>query len=310
MQKTAYYSDSAYVEQAKKTEQPIAAAVENTSARGFFWFVAQGSLLKGPYSTTELKKLIDQKEIGEKFFAWRDGYREWRPLYGIEEFKLEKNTEAFYPSVPVPGVHVPAPLSSDTSETSHHHSQKNMAVYKVRFSRSRWSDLKKSEIFGFFLISLSFTFAVLYLSFTTFEKEWQQVWGRRSSAMLYSVGSNFEALPLYMIDPLLSAPGLEHQAEHWIAVEQEANMDRYDPAKVAGIIFDDGMPMASKENLAWDKSNTYSRRILVRGALNIVAPTAEKVIRVETQGLPYEPVFSPRLADHLSNRLSEGSAHP
>ena len=41
----------------------------SNSAEAFFWFVAKGNLLKGPYSTHELKGLIESSEIPSKSAA-------------------------------------------------------------------------------------------------------------------------------------------------------------------------------------------------------------------------------------------------
>ncbi len=280
------------MEQAKK--QDAAASVEsaelNTSktARGFFWFVAQGSLLKGPYSTTELKKLVDKKEISEKFFAWRDGYHEWRPIYGIEDFKIDKAEDLVYPSVPVPGVHTPSVNPLPIKEA---HAPNKVPIYKVRFNRSRWSDLKKTEVVFLFLSSLVFTLAILIMAFHVFEKEWDAVWGKRASSILYSVGQAPEALPTYLLGPLQSAPGLKHQDQHFIAIETESDMDRIDPLKFAGHTIESQIPTSAFENLKWDKSNTYIRRMKVQGYVDLKNPVP---LHVEMPGSPFEPLLSPR----------------
>ena len=280
------------MEQAKKKEteevvQEVKPEIKSTS-QGFFWFIAQGTLLKGPYSTNELKKLIDKKEISEKFFAWRDGYKEWRPLYGVDELNLEKEVEVSYPTVPVPGQSPAANMSLQKKIN-----QRQMPVFKVRFTRSRWSDLRKSEFFGIFLISISFTLCFLYLAFQAFEKEWSQVWGKRSSEMLYSVGNVPDSLPTYMYDPLLSAPGLKTQEEHWVPVQVESGMDHYHPNKLAGMRIETHLPPEANQNLNWDKSNTYTRRMRVQGYMNLKA--LEPVIEIDQPGLPFEPVTSKRL---------------
>lgn len=291
------------MEQAKKSPNASAQSNAETSAvekpveksgRGYFWFVAHGALLKGPYSTTELQKLINKKEVSEKFFAWRDGYREWRPLYGIEEFKSEKQGEDLgYPSVPVPGAPVAFTASSEHLVTKH------VPVYKVRFNRSRWSDLKKTEVVFLFLASLVFTMAILTLAFNVFENEWNKVWGRRASGILYTVGNVKESLPFYLIAPIQSAPGLQHQETHYIALDMEADMNRKDTSEFAGFKIKSESSKETYENMAWDKSNTYSRRMRVQGYIDLKNPA---MIHIANPGSAFEPV--------QSTRLTEGFAHP
>lgn len=285
------------MEQAKKQDAAASAdtaSVESAdlnaakAARGFFWFVAQGSLLKGPYSTTELKKLVDKKEISEKFFAWRDGYHEWRPIYGIEDFKLDKTEDLNYPSVPVPGVYSPSATSLPNKEVS---APNKVPIYKVRFNRSRWSDLKKTEVVFLFSTSLVFTLAIVTMAFHFFEKEWDVVWGKRASSILYTVGQAPDALPSYLLGPLQSAPGLQHQEEHFVALEAEADMDRFDPMKFAGHTLESQIPAGTFENLKWDKSHTYIRRMKVQGYVDLKNPA---ILHVEMPGSPFEPLLSPR----------------
>jgi len=280
------------VEQAKKQDAVTSAEIADLStvktARGFFWFVAQGSLLKGPYSTTELKKLVDKKEISEKFFAWRDGYHEWRPIYGIEDFKVDKAEDLVYPSVPVPGMHTPAVNPLPAKEV---HDPHKVPIYKVRFNRSRWSDLKKTEVVLLFLTSLVFTLSIVSMAFRYFEKEWDVVWGKRVSSILYNVGQAPDALPSYLLGPLQSAPGLQHQEQHFVALEAEGDINRFDPMKFEGHTLESEIPAANFENLNWDKSHTYIRRMKVQGYVDLKNPA---VLHVEMPGSPFEPLLSPR----------------
>ncbi|MEZ4813752.1 MAG: DUF4339 domain-containing protein [Bdellovibrionota bacterium] len=284
------------MEEAKKQGSAESAeAVENhleKKPHGYFWFVAQGTLLKGPYSTSELKKLIAKKEISEKFFAWRDGYHEWRPLYGIDEFKLGVQEDLSYPSVPVPGT-ATHPSKQSQAEVSR---QQKVPIYKVRFNRSRWSDLKKTEVVFLFLASLAFTMAILMLSLNVFEKQWESVWGKRTSGMLYSLGKVPEALPSYLYEPVLTAPGLENQETHFVPVEIESDMDRFNTEHFRGRKIESHLAPEALETLAWDKSNTYIRRMRVQGYIDLKDP---KALIVEVPGLPFEPVLSERIPKSL-----------
>lgn len=281
------------MEQPKKEELALSATsdlVLEKTPRSFFWFVAQGAVLKGPYSTHELKSLVEKKELSEKLFAWRDGYHEWRPLYGIEEFKTERVEDLSYPSVPVPGAHAPV-LLPQYSDPRH---PNKVPVYKVRYGKARWSDLKKTEVAVLFSISLVFTLMMLSLAFYVFEQEWQTVWGKRVSGMLYTVGqSTTPPLPSYLVEPIQSAPGLKHQEEHYVAVEIESDIGRYKSEQFAGHTLQSNLPKEALQNLDWDKSNTYTRRMRVQGVIDLKNPA---LLHVENPGLPFEPLLSRRLS--------------
>lgn len=68
------------------------------------WFVARGSVLKGPYSSEELEHCLRRKEIFYLDFCWRQGFREWRPIAAISEFERRGSRASMpvYPTVEVP----------------------------------------------------------------------------------------------------------------------------------------------------------------------------------------------------------------
>jgi hypothetical protein len=69
------------------------------------WFVARGSLLKGPFSTDELQAKVKKKEISFLDYCWRQGFGEWRPIGSLEDFDRRGRMRALpeYPGIPVPG---------------------------------------------------------------------------------------------------------------------------------------------------------------------------------------------------------------
>lgn len=271
-----------------EVDSTAASSVKTKESKGFFWFVAHGEVIQGPYSTSELKKLVDNKKIPTQHYVWRDGFKEWRPLYGVEEFsRIKENDDLVYPTIAVPGNSV-ATLQQEKIEV------KTVPIYKVRFNRSRWSDLKLSEIAFIFTATLAFTLGIITLSFNDFEKEWSQVWGKRVSAIPYVLGeANQEAIPLYMLDPLRSAPGLKHQENHFVITNFESDMNRGDPRQLNNMNVVSQMPREHFENLDWDKSHTYTRRVLATGIVDLKNPSD---FHVEFPLSAYEPLLSNRLA--------------
>lgn len=260
------------------------------SVGAFFWFVAKGNLLKGPYSTHELKSLIQSSEIPPKYFAWRDGFKEWRPIYGIHELASDSIREPeplIYPLIPTPGSKtiIDKPLVDKAP------------MYKVRFSTSRFAQLDKREIFGAFLFTLLFSLAIIFYSFHSFEEQWHRYWGKKVGGSLLQMGKENNALPLALVQPLLSAPGLQYQKEHWVPVQVEEGV-AHNPAYIHQMKIQSPLPLENYiQSLSWDKTHTYARQVRVEGMLNLKDPGK---IFVEHLGLPYESVLSQRRFYKLS----------
>ncbi len=263
----------------------------SNSAESFFWFIAKGNLLKGPYSTHELKRLIESSEIPSKYYAWRDGFKEWRPIYGIHELLTDsiKETDTLvYPLVPTPGSKVK--------------SEKNVVdkapLYKVRFSTSRFAQLDKKEIFGAFVFTLLFSLSILFYSFHSFSDQWGRIWGKKLSGSLLQIGKQEEALPLALIQPLLTAPGLKYQDEHWVPVQVEESVVQ-NPAYIHQMKIESPLPLKDHiRSLSWDKTHTYARQVRVEGLVNLKDPGK---IYIEQTGLPYESSLSKRRLYRLSD---------
>lgn len=101
------------------------------------WFVARGSVLKGPYTSAQLETCLKNKEISHLDFCWKQGYGEWRPIASIDDFERRKEMRVLpaYPSVPVPS-------SSANSEANEAHKNPLSLVprreqnIKISFARS------------------------------------------------------------------------------------------------------------------------------------------------------------------------------
>ncbi len=262
----------------------------SNSAEAFFWFVAKGNLLKGPYSTHELKGLIESSEIPSKYYAWRDGFKEWRPIYGIHELLTDsiKETDTLvYPLVPTPGSKVTRekPLVDKAP------------LYKVRFSTSRFAQLDKKEIFGVFLFTLLFSLSILFYSFHSFSDQWSRILGKKLSGSLLQIGKQEQPLPLAFIQPLLTAPGLKYQDEHWVPVQVEESV-AHNPAYIHQMKIESPLPLNDHiRSLSWDKTHTYARQVRVEGLVNLKDPGK---IYIEQRGLPYESSLSKRRLYRLS----------
>jgi hypothetical protein len=240
-----------------------------------------------------LKGLIGSSEIPSKYYAWRDGFKEWRPIYGIHELASDsfKEPETLsYPLSPLPGA------KNSTLPTSQPVSDK-APLYKVRFSTSRFAQLDKKEIFGAFLFTLIFSLILVFYSFQSFESQWQRYWGKKVSGSLLQMGKQEEALPLDLIQPLLTAPGLKYQDEHWVPVQVEESV-AHNPAYIHQMKIESPLPLNDHiRSLSWDKTHTYARQVRVEGLVNLKDPGK---IYIEQRGLPYESSLSKRRLYRLS----------
>jgi hypothetical protein len=262
----------------------------SNSSGAFFWFVAKGNLLKGPYSTHELKGLIESSEIPSKYYAWRDGFKEWRPIYGIHELvtdSIKEPESLVYPLVPTPG----SKIISDKPIVD------KVPLYKVRFSTSRFAQLDKKEIFGVFLFTLLFSLSLVFYSFHSFNEQWERLWGKKISGSLLQIGKQEEALPIAFIQPILSAPGLQYQKEHWISVQVEESVG-HNPGYIQHMKIQSPLPLKDQiQELSWDKTHTYARQVRVEGMVNLKDPGK---IYIEHRGLPYKSVLYKRQINGLS----------
>lgn len=282
---------------AKKT---TASELKNES---YLWFVARGYVLKGPYSTRELVSKVAEEEISERVFAWRDSYKEWRPLYAIDELKdelkkaspskkINSEEELFlYPTVPIPGA---TQLLADQPKDKP--SLRDKKVVRVRFNNSRLNSLKKSEVISVFLFALCFSYLILVYGFNKFYDRFMNLWGAKHSGELYTVGyfapgKEDEAFSEEMLKPLLSAPGLQAQDSHWVAVELESVMDKRDPATFSGHSLEIPIPKNEfLENMEWDKEKIYKRQMRVRGYIDLKNP---QNIVVDLEGMPTKSLIDP-----------------
>lgn len=290
-------SEDAHLESSKRNSQ--AAKKEE-----HLWFVARGYVLKGPYSTAELVKKINEEEISEKLFAWRDSYKEWRPLYSIDELKAElekadnkkeasKLVELFlYPTVPIPGS--PVAVAEPTEGQATKKPLRDSKVIKVRFSNSKFASLKKSEAVSVFLFTLCFAYLIVLYSFDKFYDRFSTLWGARHSGELYQVG-NFSdeedknTVPTSWWNPLLSAPGIRSDESHWVSAEVEGIMQRKDPSAFAGRHLEVPIPQSEYlENMNWDKEGIYQRQMKVQGFVDLKNP--QRFV-VELEGMPFKKVI-------------------
>jgi hypothetical protein len=81
------------------------------------WFVARGSVLKGPYSTDQLREKVTKKEISFMDFCWRQGFNEWRPIGSLDDFDRRHRLKSLprYPNVEVPASMTGGIYLQDTS---------------------------------------------------------------------------------------------------------------------------------------------------------------------------------------------------
>ena len=178
--------------------------IENSGERNeddkLLWFVADGSELKGPFSTQDLKQKFLDQELGESAFLWRGGFREWRPLKSCYEIVPESQHLAF-PTVDVPYRDTFQKSHLTTVPSTYAPPRKNV---KLKLSRSRRPRMSAFHWFYLFLICVGFSYFTLYFVMEKITLEMNRRLLPREIAQAKKLGWHENALPMYIYRPILS----------------------------------------------------------------------------------------------------------
>jgi hypothetical protein len=122
-----------------------------------YWFVARGSVLKGPFSQTELQDKISSGEITTYDYAWRQGFHEWRPLGSLPEIDSFKKDIPFenYPGLPVPGQSAQQTSPTRNEETSNAPKKRKDVEVRLRTANKQWLSPRQATLFVVFAIFVS-----------------------------------------------------------------------------------------------------------------------------------------------------------
>ncbi len=269
------------------------------------WFVARGSVLKGPYTTQQLEGAIKSREISHLDFCWKQGYNEWRPIASIDAFERRKEMRILpeYPSVAVPS-------SSKNSETSA--DQKNRSPLslvprreqniKISFARSPRQAISLYEwglalIGGVALAYFSTIFALNEVKRgveTRFELAFlgraEKVGHNRWSTLplawdpLYSAPEFVDLVKdSSYLSPLRSAPPLNFQLPVRIEGPLLKSQDRR-PAQVLSYDVSDADTLQAWDPTHRDLDPVYVKPLLIEAQINPLNPRQLSILQA---GEPY-----------------------
>lgn len=51
------------------------------------WFIFQNDAQTGPYSTSDVARLMSTHQVSNQAFVWQETYTEWKPIHQVDDFK-------------------------------------------------------------------------------------------------------------------------------------------------------------------------------------------------------------------------------
>ena len=179
--------------------------------QNIYWFIARASVLKGPFSQNEVLQKLEDGEISNFDYAWRQGFQEWRPLGSLAEIPRNQDSSQFgnYPTLPVPGFG--AALSSnrveDTGRGSSNLTRKRRDVQvRLRTSSRHFFNPRQGTVAVLFALLVAFV--TNYWAQNQIFRNVNTFFQNKMAGRSLSLGENSQTLPPPEAwTPLFSAPG-------------------------------------------------------------------------------------------------------
>jgi len=216
-----------------------AVKILGVSGANSIWFVARGDVMRGPYTTEQVNAGLKTKEIHFTDFCWKQGYKEWRPVWAVTDFERRGQLRRLpvYPSMPIP-----VPVQDEKSTAASAVKAKSAAVrqeknIKISFAKSPRQAISMYEwalaiILGIGLSYFCTQFALNEVQQGVLAKLQVSLLGRSQS-----VGHSKHAVRPEVWSPLFSAPGfaeMQKEQEFHSANSTAAPIDLKFSVKVSG----------------------------------------------------------------------------
>jgi hypothetical protein len=203
------------------------------------WFIARGETLMGPFTANQIADKVSSREFSALDYCWRQGFSEWRPVNSVEEFDRRGKIKTLspYPTVEIPGALNPKQFgtpnsanfnSAKTTLTKKVSHQKKDKI-EITFAKVRRGPLSIYEWAGALVFCLLFSYLSVDFALNEVEKnlmsrfQFIRMGAMKSDGFIPNEGSpSGKVTPLWMWDPLLSAPGIKE-------VNQLENLRSKDP---------------------------------------------------------------------------------
>jgi hypothetical protein len=201
---------------------------QNSKELETFWFIARGDVMKGPFTVHQIAEKVSRRELSALDYCWRQGFSEWRPINSVEEFDRRGKIKALspYPTIEIPGNSGPRDLSSRNTPVSPGEQHKivkrlpgaRREKIEVTFAKVRKGPLSIYEWAGALTFCLIFAFLTAHFALTEVEDRvlkklaWIELGKVESQGALplnTANGSEIKVTPVWMWEPLLSAPGVK-----------------------------------------------------------------------------------------------------
>ncbi|MBS1983171.1 MAG: DUF4339 domain-containing protein [Bdellovibrionales bacterium] len=264
------------------------------------WFVARGSVLKGPYTSAQIEEKIRKREFTYFDFCWKQGFREWRPLSAVESFDRREKVRKVpsYPQVPVPSTSgadsrtpgAQAPVLPLRRETDHR-------IPEIRFAKQRRHSITAYEWAAAVCFAVMFAYLASSYALNEVKQSILQRVELHDLGRPQSFGTAEHSVEASFWDPLYSAPSFADTAHLPSSADGITQTTATLPVKLRGhaqpqkanafqmngyaVNTDHGAPVWTAAD--YDLDPVYSRVVEFRGYLS---PANGSVILVKHPGDP------------------------
>lgn len=274
-----------------------AAAKKQTSTRNeVVWFVARGSVLKGPYSTEQLLEKIRSRELSFLDYCWKQGFDEWRPVASVGDLdrRATRRRVISYPSVEVPSSTSKTSTAANSSSARPNNViQMPQRRVQVAFAKGRRHSITAYEWAAALVFAVILAYVAVNFALNQIRDEVLARFEISRLAVPLVVGSVPKGVPPQVWSPLYSAPQFSETAS---ALVGNGGLDmpvRYTTAVANGGTWQPGdyEVRRAHADAPWDGYKygldpVYLKQAHVEGRLS---PTNGRVILVPEAGFPGLP---------------------
>lgn len=190
--------------------------------REVLWFIARGPMMKGPFSQNTIQEMLRKKEVSIWDYCWSQGFKEWRPLFLVEDFDRRNRLQRLSP---YPTVEPPA---SKVAFERRFRSQNKSAVAVVRKTSRTSISLYEWGIAALLSLALGFFFSSIALEEVENQFAAKMALSRLGEYQQLGInpiadGQNL-SVSIGFMDPILSAPGAVETPKDFLPVYTEDSL--------------------------------------------------------------------------------------
>lgn len=297
----------------EKTQQEALAAAEELAVKKMkaqeqLWFLVKGENITGPYKNSKILTLINESEISVNDFCWRHGFKEWRPIRSIQEISELIDEKKLLDQRQVPYPEIEAPYRKDLEITLKRKypeiKEVSPKVVKVRLSKVHKREFAMGELIVVFFFTLALSYFTLDRGLSLVQNNLTKFVQVKTLNRVMSIGNEKKPLNLYLVDPLLSAPGLTRMKNLKIPVQYEGNLKATDNQSFVQPFQLNGYEGSLEGQYFEELDPVYTKRVNVKGLYQPQQSSKEIFVNFKKE-IPYlDSSAQERFFDCFHNSLA------